>query len=249
MYVRLAFAVAAHLEPEILVVDEVLAVGDSEFQKKCLGKMEDVAYEGRTVLFVSHNMGAVRKLCPHSMLLDKGSVLMIDKTDPVIDRYLNARASLSNAIVNLPEQGNLPDEKGMGLRLLIKDETGNLRNEFKIGEKWVIRLEFEIQKHLKHVIAAIGLSTHDSISLVTYWSQPADLEPGRYFVDFLCDLPLKATQISIVVGLSEHERSFYNLQDAGSIEVLQVSNGEQPLRAVGAGLLLGNQISMIYPVI
>jgi lipopolysaccharide transport system ATP-binding protein len=228
------------------VVDEVLAVGDAEFQKKCLGKMGEVAKTGRTVLFVSHNMGAVRKLCHHSLLLNKGSVLTADETDVVIDHYLNIRASLSNAIVDLPEQGNLTDEMGKGLRLLIKDELGNLRNEFKIGEKWVIRLEFEIKRHLKHVIAAIGLNTHDSISLVTFWSQPADLEPGRYFVDFLCDLPLKATRISVGVGLSEHERAFYYFQEVGSVEVVQISNAEQPFRAVGAGLLLGNQNSLIY---
>ncbi len=88
MYVRLAFAVAAHLEPEILLVDEVLAVGDAGFQKKCLGKMGDVANEGRTVLFVSHNMAAVNQLCPNCILLQKGMVLLIDKTPNVIDCYL-----------------------------------------------------------------------------------------------------------------------------------------------------------------
>ena len=74
MYVRLAFAVAAHLEPEILIVDEVLAVGDAEFQKKCLGKMQDVAGHGRTVLFVSHNMAAVRSLCECAVLLANGQI-------------------------------------------------------------------------------------------------------------------------------------------------------------------------------
>ena len=121
MYVRLAFAVAAHLEPEILVVDEVLAVGDAEFQKKCLGKMGDVAQEGRTVLFVSHNMGAVKNLCPRSMLLDKGSILMMNETDLVIDHNLDSRASLSNAVIDLPDQVNQSNEMGKGLRLLIKD--------------------------------------------------------------------------------------------------------------------------------
>jgi lipopolysaccharide transport system ATP-binding protein len=249
MYVRLAFAVAAHLDPEILVVDEVLAVGDTDFQKKCLGKMGDVAKEGRTVLFVSHNMAAVRKLCSHSLLLVKGSVLMTDETDIVIDHYLDAHSRTSNAVVDLPEQSNVTEEMGKGLRLLIKDELGNLRNEFKIGERWVIRLEFEIKKSLKHIIAGIGLSTHESIGLVTYWSQPTDLEPGCYYVDFFCDLPLKATRINIIVGLTEHERNFYYLQDAGTIEVLQVSTGEQPFRVVGAGLLLGNQNNTIYPLV
>lgn len=88
MYVRLAFAVAAHLEPEILVVDEVLAVGDAEFQKKCLGKMQDVAKGGRTVLFVSHNMAAVQKLCTTSLYLDFGKLELLSDTDTVVSRYL-----------------------------------------------------------------------------------------------------------------------------------------------------------------
>ncbi len=88
MYVRLAFAVAAHLDPEIMVVDEVLAVGDAEFQNKCLGKMGDVASQGRTILFVSHNMNAVRKLCPTSILLEKGWLKFSGPTDEVINQYL-----------------------------------------------------------------------------------------------------------------------------------------------------------------
>jgi len=88
MYVRLAFAVAAHLEPEILVVDEVLAVGDAEFQKKCLGKMEDVAIEGRTVLFVSHNMSAIKRLCPRAILLDAGRMVDDGPSAEVTANYL-----------------------------------------------------------------------------------------------------------------------------------------------------------------
>jgi ABC-type polysaccharide/polyol phosphate transport system ATPase subunit len=88
MYVRLAFAVAAHLEPEILIVDEVLAVGDAEFQKKCLGKMQDVAGQGRTVLFVSHNMSAVQSLCERSILLNNGTVSIFDETRLIVSRHL-----------------------------------------------------------------------------------------------------------------------------------------------------------------
>jgi len=89
MYVRLAFAVAAHLDPEILVVDEVLAVGDAEFQKKCLGKMGDVASEGRTVLFVSHNMAAIRKLCGKTILIDKGNIVATGFSNDVVNKYLS----------------------------------------------------------------------------------------------------------------------------------------------------------------
>lgn len=91
MYVRLAFAVAAHLESEILIVDEVLAVGDAEFQKKCLGKMGDVSKgEGRTVLFVSHNIGAINQLCPKAILLENGSIKMDGLTDQIVDRYMKS---------------------------------------------------------------------------------------------------------------------------------------------------------------
>lgn len=89
MYLRLAFAVAAHLEPEILVVDEVLAVGDAEFQRKCLGKMNDVAQEGRTVLFVSHNMSAILRLTQETIVLDNGQIVMRAPTPEAVDHYLN----------------------------------------------------------------------------------------------------------------------------------------------------------------
>jgi lipopolysaccharide transport system ATP-binding protein len=94
MYVRLAFAVAAHLEPEILIVDEVLAVGDAEFQKKCLGKMKDVAGQGRTILFVSHNMIAVKNLCNRAILLEEGTEKQLGNTNDVIDSYFNTQADV-----------------------------------------------------------------------------------------------------------------------------------------------------------
>jgi len=99
MYVRLAFAVAAHLEPEILLVDEVLAVGDTSFQKKCLGKMEDVSKsEGRTILFVSHNLTAVQNFCDKAMYLHKGSLMDIGQTHRVVEQYLNDCQSVANLI-------------------------------------------------------------------------------------------------------------------------------------------------------
>ncbi len=96
MYVRLAFAVAAHLEPELLLIDEVLAVGDASFQKKCLGKMGQASSEGRTVLFVSHNMKAVRNLCPRALLIKNGSVVMDDDSDVVVSAYLRENLGISS---------------------------------------------------------------------------------------------------------------------------------------------------------
>ena len=94
MYVRLAFAVAAHLDPEILIVDEVLAVGDAEFQKKCLGKMGDVAHEGRTVLFVSHNMAAIEDLCDNVIWIDKGKIKDIGPSNKIISSYLSKHSKI-----------------------------------------------------------------------------------------------------------------------------------------------------------
>src|SRR5204863_1446765 len=99
MQVRLAFAVAAHLEPEILLVDEVLAVGDAEFQEKCLGKMRDVTREGRTVVFVSHNLAAVRSLCTRALLLERGRLLFDGDTDDAVEHYLGRAGGKRHAAV------------------------------------------------------------------------------------------------------------------------------------------------------
>ncbi|OCQ90672.1 ABC transporter [Nostoc sp. MBR 210] len=123
MYVRLAFAVAAHLEPEILVVDEVLAVGDVQFQKKCLGKMEDVAQEGRTVIFVSHNLGTVQALCSRGLFLEQGTILADDTVDAAIRTYLTKleKASVHNLLKRT-------DRQGMGHLRLSQIEISNSRN-------------------------------------------------------------------------------------------------------------------------
>jgi lipopolysaccharide transport system ATP-binding protein len=106
MYVRLAFAVAAHLEPDILIVDEVLAVGDASFQRKCLGKMGEVSDEGRTVLFVSHNMAAVRSLTPRSIWLDHGRVAADGRTEEVVPKYLESAAGAELAVVDLSDESS-----------------------------------------------------------------------------------------------------------------------------------------------
>ena len=106
MYVRLAFAVAAHLEPEILIVDEVLAVGDAEFQKKCLGKMKDVSVQGRTVLFVSHNMEAVRNLCSRGLIMQNGHLLQIENIQEAINKYLLSNVDYNFSQIYLNKNDN-----------------------------------------------------------------------------------------------------------------------------------------------
>lgn len=140
MYVRLAFAVAAHLEPKILIIDEVLAVGDAEFQKKCLGKMKDVSeQQGRTVLFVSHNMGAIRSLCSTSALLVNGTLKMISQTETVIKKYLSIEQQSETYISKKVE--------GLFLKYaqLVTGE-GTTTNVFDFNSKICVQMNFHLIK-------------------------------------------------------------------------------------------------------
>jgi lipopolysaccharide transport system ATP-binding protein len=144
MYVRLAFAVAAHLEPEILIVDEVLAVGDAEFQKKCLGKMEDVSTkQGRTVILVSHQMPAVQNLCTRCVWMDQGRLVKEGKTDEIVSNYLSAGASL--ACNDLSER---PDREGKGIARITSiemlDSDGNPLREAVSGSHVIIRVSYKV---------------------------------------------------------------------------------------------------------
>jgi len=144
MFVRLAFAVAAHLEPEILLVDEVLAVGDAAFQKKCLGKMGDVAKEGRTVLFVSHNMAAVSRLCGKVMWLDNGEVRDAGNPNTVISAYLLTDVT-TMARIMFPIDESKPAQI-VSARLL--DSTGHENHVFRVGEPFYVELKFRVRERL-----------------------------------------------------------------------------------------------------
>ena len=142
MYIRLAFAVAAHLEPEILLIDEVLAVGDAAFQKKCLGKMGEIARRGRTVLFVSHNTAAMLNLCERGLLIERGRLVMDGAIEPVIRHYLNGLR------VTTPwDLSQCPDREGRGrvrfTRVSFEDGAGNRIEQGVSGQPLVIALEYE----------------------------------------------------------------------------------------------------------
>ena len=145
MYVRLAFAIAAHMEPDILLVDEVLAVGDAEFQKKCLGKMDEVAKTtGRTILFVSHNMSAIKKLCTRAILLDKGKVIYDGSTDRAVEMYLNSEYRLQDENSKL-----FPlDAKDIVVREFSVSQKGNRTNYVDNDDSFDISVEFDATKDL-----------------------------------------------------------------------------------------------------
>jgi lipopolysaccharide transport system ATP-binding protein len=245
MYVRLAFAVAAHLEPEILLVDEVLAVGDVQFQKKCIGKMSEAAHHGRTVIFVSHNMAAVRNLCTRALLLKEGRTEISGAPDAVIAHYLATNATNSAATLEMPAGG---DAGARALRIHLSTPDGEPRALFKIGEPWRIRLEFELGRDLRHVIAAVGLRNAESVSLVTWWSAPGDYRAGRYAVEFECAIPFCAGEIHFVAGISSHENTLYHAESEGGVTISEIAMGEQPLRSSGTGILAATQRPAIQPM-
>src|SRR3990172_9517771 len=141
MYLRLAFAVAAHLEPEILVVDEVLAVGDAEFQKKCLGKMGDVAQQGRTVLFVSHNMSAILRLTQEAIVLNKGKMIMRAPTQEAVDFYLSSGQAQAGERIWVAEEIPAASAPFRPLSLKVKDRRGKVVDTVRSTEP--LRIEFE----------------------------------------------------------------------------------------------------------
>jgi lipopolysaccharide transport system ATP-binding protein len=191
MYVRLAFAVAAHLESEIMIVDEVLAVGDAEFQKKCLGKMSEVSKgEGRTVLFVSHNMGAITRLCDTSMLLRSGLLVDFDFTSKVITKYLNTD-ELSTAF----RQWDIAEAPGNGVARILSagifDENNEVYEFIDIRKSVVIKMEYEVlTDNVKLTHAFVfhnehGVRLFDSHDVNTEWKSNSLRKKGKYTAELL----------------------------------------------------------------
>lgn len=169
MKVRLAFSVAAHLEPEILIIDEVLAVGDAEFQNKCLGKMQNVASSGRTVLFVSHHLQAVSNLCFRSLLFDSGSCSLDDKTDIVISRYLNYNKKRS-----LNKIKDRKDRVGKGNMRFddfwIENARGERIDVVTTGEtvKFVIKYSVSKDKDFKNVTCGLAINSINGAKIALF---------------------------------------------------------------------------------
>ncbi|WP_205389094.1 ABC transporter ATP-binding protein [Sulfitobacter sp. JL08] len=157
MHVRLAFAVAAHLETDILIVDEVLAVGDAEFQSKCLGKMRDLSSSGhRTVFFVSHNMAAVRQLCPRSILMDKGTVVNIGETNAIIEQYMTM-GSEADRSVTWP-QDKAPSGDGIRLNgIFVKNSKGRTEGALPSDEDIFIEIKYTLTKEVRDLRVGVSL--------------------------------------------------------------------------------------------
>ncbi|GAA4430974.1 hypothetical protein GCM10023188_18090 [Pontibacter saemangeumensis] len=164
MRVRLAFAVAAHLEPEILIVDEVLAVGDAEFQKKAIGKMQDVAKGGkRTVLFVSHNMGSVRDLCERGVLLENGTVSFTGEINDVINRYLHGSfKNTDNPVYFTPQE----DKSFQLISANLQNEKGVLSQDFECDNKIILNLTALVRKKVAGLYGYLTVMKNDGTVMI-----------------------------------------------------------------------------------
>ena len=185
MYLRLAFAVAAHLEPEILIVDEVLAVGDASFQKKCLNKMHTVGKEGRTVLFVSHNLSAVTSLCERAIWLNQGQVITDGPSQQTVSEYLNS-GLLMMAQQEWPDAAVAPGNDIVRVRAMrLRTEDGRTTDVVDIREPIAFEIEFEVLKPGHVLVPSIGLEKDDGFCV--FVSHDRDTEwrrctrPAGYF--------------------------------------------------------------------
>jgi lipopolysaccharide transport system ATP-binding protein len=164
MYVRLAFAVAAHLEPEILIVDEVLAVGDAQFQQKCLGKMEDVGKEGRTVLFVSHNMSTINTLCQKAIWLVNGQIKLVGDVQQITSEYLTYGADHSGEIVLTKKSQS---ERFWFKKVSLLDSKGHVCSVFDVREPIKICIEYEVTENIKGLEISFRIINSSGIPIFT----------------------------------------------------------------------------------
>lgn len=244
MTVRLGFAIAAHLEPEILVVDEVLAVGDAEFQKKAIGKMQDVSKgEGRTVLFVSHNLDTVKKLCTKAILLRDGTLYKSGSVNTILDTYITEGKNVSEVNFNKQIEENLIIESAY-----ITNEKNEVANEILTGEKWKVRLKYKVKDDgIRNVVFACGLCTALDIPINTTWSAPQSQSKGEYEIEFLCDqLFLQRGTYKIVIGISRGNESLFYDDSSLQFDVMLIPKNinENLIKVDGTTGLLINQFNI-----
>jgi lipopolysaccharide transport system ATP-binding protein len=218
MYVRLAFAVAAHLEPEILIVDEVLAVGDAEFQKKCLGKMKDVSGQGRTVLFVSHNLQAVSNLCTSGLLLNKGRIEQSGSIEECVKSYIIASRDLNLTAVG--KTNRLKRTNGYVIFEEVKAIKNDVENwEFNFDEDIYFRFKVKVQNNTQGLSIFIALKNPYSGEIITNYKtviSSNEVKVGEEF-SFSVTIPKKTIrtgQYSMYFALGNDEaKIFYDVVD------------------------------------
>jgi lipopolysaccharide transport system ATP-binding protein len=226
MYMRLAFAVAAHLEPEILVVDEVLAVGDAAFQKKCLGKMQQVGQSGRTVLFVSHNMDAIARLCTKCFYLVKGELKMTGEPREVIKAYSEHSKHISGEVDLTSMPRRFEGTGGARLLRLRSLQNGNIAAWcYEYGAPLEFSLEFSVSSPIEEAevgYCIFSLTGTELAGTTTYQERALDrLEPGQYSMRItIPEAGLNPGTYVLSVGIATPGRSVDHILEAAQIEIL-----------------------------
>ena len=178
MYVKLAFSVAAHLDSEIMIMDEVLAVGDVAFQNKCIKKMREVADSGRTVLYVSHNMNTIRKLCNKCIVLDKGQIVFTGNVEKAVAVYMNRSVSVEKNPIDLSVAPRYGDSTGV-IKMLSATFEGKENTGFTFGEKSVLVLSWDSTKDISDLRFRIHIKSADSTSIGVMYSDPLKCAKGK----------------------------------------------------------------------
>ncbi len=238
MYVRLAFAVAAHMETEVLLVDEVLAVGDAAFQQKCLGKMSHLARHGRTVLFVSHNMAAIKALCDRAVLLDKGKVVRDGKVDEVIDSYFSAGAErLGSRVIpdDAPRLYSTGEAKIRSIQL--RDNLDREVDQLYLGQQFRVSVAIEVLSEIREAVIELGIAAMDGTLVTSSISvdggkPPLFLAKGMHTVSLEIDMVLLPRRYSFLIGIHHYNGTTIDwIERALSFAVLNVAeNGSDNYR-------------------
>jgi lipopolysaccharide transport system ATP-binding protein len=232
MYVRLAFAVAAHLEPEILIVDEVLAVGDAAFQKKCLGKMNDVATHGRTVLFVSHNMAVVAQLCQRAILLESGAIVANGATEQTIRGYLGKEGASPVCVRVDPSQHSDAWGGSSKIQLLAVRLVNAHYQSFTVHWKEPIQfeLEFSVKEPSRNLYFGLAITTNQGGDLLGSHHDDDGtplyaFEPGVYRLMVTLENPFRAGLYYLSIGASAAigGSAIFRVANAVCLEVLDIS--------------------------
>ena len=212
MYVRLAFAVASHLEADLMLVDEVLAVGDAEFQRKCLGKMEEVAGGGRTVVFVSHNLGAIPRLCNRAFLLERGELVDDGRPDEVVAGYIQRTdpSGMSGAADIPADTERFGTGEARLRRIVMTDVDGQTINTLRLGQPFRIELTWEAGEELDPVVFEIGICDASGQRIVTAQSIDRGRPPsalGRGTQTVVAELALTLLPGEFTVAVALHRLS------------------------------------------
>jgi lipopolysaccharide transport system ATP-binding protein len=223
MYVRLAFAVAAHLRPEILIIDEVLAVGDIGFQKKCLGKMQDVTGEGRTVLFVSHSLSTVNSLCEQCLLLENGRVKQIGPTAEVTNAYFDTSQGTSGSELNFTDNPQGDDIAALLTARLI-DRLGNPISHVKIDAEFGIELTYDVRNTNQPIIPNLHFFQAGTCAFVTSPNILPEQRTG--FCKAIAWLPARLLNegnynVNIAASTMNPVTVHFHLQDLFSFQVIE----------------------------